>query len=435
MNYKPTIMIMRKFYMTTVLLLLSFCCFAQVPPMFNYQAVLRNENGQPLVSQQVDLRVAILQLNDQGTEVFSETHLVETNEFGLVNIKVGSINSLSGIQWAGEDYFLEVRINGQLMGASQLLSVPFALHAMSSADAFSGNYNDLINTPDLGNFILIDQPQPGDLLYYSEDQWQKLPIGEEGQVLGVKSGSPQWVFTDQTIDSVIDSDGNVYFTVKIGNQLWMKSNLRTSKFSDGTPITTGLDNEQWSTAGYPAYAVYPHADVTGIGSEQEMVEIYGKLYNWHAVNDPKALCPAGWRIATRSDYDELVMYVAYWGKDENYTAEQMRDNSIAGNFLKTCRQVNSPLGGECNTNDHPRFDSHNNHHGLNSFNFDGLPAGRRLPNGTFSNIGNRGYWWTSTALSHAMAYWRALWHDGGFAYSGFEYYSQGLSVRCILIEE
>lgn len=401
--------------------------FAQAPQLFNYQAVLRNETGQALASQDVTVGIAILEVSSEGTEVFSEVHSTQTNEFGLVNLQIGSVNSLENINWAATDYFIEITVNGETMGASQLLSVPFALHALSSADAFSGDYNDLTNTPDLNDFIIAADPQNGDLLYFSDNQWNTIGVGQEGQILTIKDGIPQWVFMEQTIESVTDIEGNVYYTTSIGNQLWMTSNLRTSTYADGTPIPGDLTNAEWTATTEGAHAVYPHESVSGIDSEEQMVELYGKLYNYYAVMDQKGLCPAEWRVATRDDYDELNMYVAYWGKAD----EPNKDNSVAGNFLKSCRQINSPLGGDCDTSIHPRWESDNSNHGTNSFDFDGLPAGRRMGDGTFNNIGSRGYWWTSTELSYAMSYWRALWNDGGFLYSGYEYRVQGLSVRCI----
>ncbi len=419
----------RTFLLMMFMAVTSAAVLAQVPPMLNYQAVLRDAEGHPLVSQDVTIDIAILTADEKSSEVFSETHQVATNAFGLVNLKIGSVNTLEGIDWGNHAFFMEITVDGEVMGASPLLSVPFALHAQSSADAFSGDYEDLTNTPDMSNFIFLEDPQNGDLLYYADGQWNSLGAGEEGQVLGIKNGVPQWVFVDQTIEEVTDADGNVYPVVTIGNQTWMAANLRTTVFDDGTPIAGGLSNADWANTTEPALAVYPHGNVEGINSEEEMFEIYGKLYNYYAVMDAKGLCPAGWRIATRADFDELNMYVAYWGK-----GFEEKDNAVAGNYLKSCRQIGSPLGGDCNTTEHPRWESNNNHHGTDSFGFTGLPAGRRMADGTFNGIGTRGYWWTSTELSFAMSYWRALWHDGGFAYSGFDYREFGFSVRCILEE-
>jgi hypothetical protein len=103
----------------------------QVPGGFNYQAVLRNLFGEPMANETVSIQIVILQGSATGSEVYTETHSVSTNEFGLVNLEVGSENptSFSAIDWAGGPYFIKIMVNGSEMGTSQLLSVPYAMHA------------------------------------------------------------------------------------------------------------------------------------------------------------------------------------------------------------------------------------------------------------------------------------------------------------------
>lgn len=400
---------------------------AQAPKSFNYQAVMRNAQGDAIVSENVTVQISLLK---EGTEeVFSETHHTQTNSLGLIHLQIGSVNPLDAIEWGGHNYFIEVRLNGELMGASPLLSVPYALHAQSSADAFSGDYHDLENTPDLSAFVSVPEPETGDMAYYTPEGWQRIPFGTEGQILAISNGLPQWVDAPFEFEPgpVWDADGNEYPTIAIGNQVWMGANLRTTQYSDGTTIPTGLDNTAWSQATEGAYAIYPHSMVEGVNSDEEMVETYGKLYNFYAVSDPRGLCPAGWRVATADDYDELVMYVAYWGGGN----KEKNPESVAGNYLKSCRQINSPMGGECDTQEHPRWESDPTHFSTNEFDFEGIPAGRRDLHGNFNRIGTYSYYWTSTELSFAMGRWRQLSHSGGWLYSGFEYKEEGYTVRCI----
>ncbi len=428
---------MQQFKTITFHLFLSFFIasgvIAQAPASFNYQAVVRDDAGMVIESDEVTIEVAIVQGSMEGDAVFNETHNTQTNEFGLVNLQIGSINSLEDIAWGDDTYFIKVTLNGEIMGVTQLLSVPYALHSQTSADAFSGDYEDLENLPDLSEFLIISDPEIGDLAYYTEDGWKALPIGSEGQVLAVDAGLPGWIDApfEEEPGPVSDIDGNVYETVLIGNQLWMAENLRTTKYHDGSDIPTGLSDADWSTTEDGAYAVYPHDNVEGIDSEAEMVEAYGKLYNWYAVEDERGLCPDGWRVATADDYDELVMYVAYWGGMDKTSETDKNPESVAGNYVKSCRQINSPLGGDCDTGEHPRWEADNTHFGTDEFGFDGRPSGYRDENGFFNGIGTRGYFWTSTELSFAMGRWRRLGHDGGWVYSGFEYKEEGYSVRCI----
>ncbi len=120
-----------------LLLVLSIAgAFAQAPQGFNYQAVVRDADGEIMSEQAVNLRIDIRQGNPSGTLVFDELHATETNTFGLVNLVVGSVNNeaFSLIEWSDGPYYIEISVNDQVMGATQLLSVPYALFAQSSGD-------------------------------------------------------------------------------------------------------------------------------------------------------------------------------------------------------------------------------------------------------------------------------------------------------------
>jgi uncharacterized protein (TIGR02145 family) len=105
-----------------------------------------------------------------------------------------------------------------------------------------------------------------------------------------------------------------------------------------------------------------------------------------------------------------------------------------GDMLKSCRQVNTPLGGSCNTGEHPRWeeDINDDHHGTDDFGFSAFPGGARYDFGPFYVPGYYGYWWTSTEYSWYDARSRAL--DYYFGYLDKNLYStkrDGFSVRCM----
>jgi len=216
-----------------LIILIAINVTAQPPKTFNYQAVLRDDTGHVIASEDVLIQIEILRESATGDVVFSETHNNQTNELGLINLAVGSVESLDGIQWGSDSYFIRISVDGIEMGTTQLLSVPFALFSQSSADAFSGDYNDLINTPDLDTFIDISDPQAGEILYFAEQGWQTLSPGEDGQVLMIVNGMPQWTYLPDDDDgTVTDIDGNIYPTIQIGEQIWMAENLRTTRYAD-----------------------------------------------------------------------------------------------------------------------------------------------------------------------------------------------------------
>ncbi len=139
---------MKKTTLTFILsILLGVFVNAQAPQSFNYQAVLRDASGKVLADQDATIGVAILQGNISGAEIFSESHNVTTNSFGLANLQIGAVNpsAFEVIDWAAGPYFIQISVDGTIMGTSQLLSVPYALFAGSVANNSQDDDNDPTN--------------------------------------------------------------------------------------------------------------------------------------------------------------------------------------------------------------------------------------------------------------------------------------------------
>ena len=238
--------------------------------------------------------------------------------------------------------------------------------------------------------------------------------------------------------TVSDIDGNTYGTVIIGDQEWMAHNLRVTSYRDGSSIPTGLNNSQWENTTNGAYAVYPHGSISGLESATEVMEAYGALYNWYALDDNRGLCPSGWRVPCHDDWTQLEQYicneVGNTGCDTKFpydnTTTGWRGNN-EGNSLKSCRQVSSPLDGECATPDHPRWDSHGTHYGNDDFNFYALPGGTRSGIGNYTTIGSMGYFWSSTEVSSTHAWQRNIFNDQGGVARGHYPKAAGISLRCV----
>jgi hypothetical protein len=137
-----------KHFFTAILLFCAFSVFAQVPPQaFNFSGVARNAQGNPVVSGNISVQISILKGSVGGALQYSENHTVTTDQFGLFNLIIGAgaaqSGSMNGINWGIDNYYLQIGLdliggtNFNLMGTSQLLSVPYALHAGSAA-AISG---------------------------------------------------------------------------------------------------------------------------------------------------------------------------------------------------------------------------------------------------------------------------------------------------------
>lgn len=160
---------MKKILFSVIVLLSITSVLAQTPNQFKYQAVLRNADGTLIANQNIGVYIEILEGSTEGTSVFNETHIVTTTAQGLINLNIGSINDMSGIDWASDLYFIRITVNGTIMGVSQLLSVPYAMHAKTAEnvsnflltgnepafegwdknqnDDFDGQYESLVGAP------------------------------------------------------------------------------------------------------------------------------------------------------------------------------------------------------------------------------------------------------------------------------------------------
>ena len=125
------------------ILFLGTGVFAQSPNAFKYQAVLRDLDGKVLANEDVSVEISLLQGSETGTAVLTEVFAITTNMYGLTNLEIGSVNPVgfAVIDWGNGPYFIKVSVDGDVVGTSQLLSVPYALHAGTVA-------NDMVDDAD-----------------------------------------------------------------------------------------------------------------------------------------------------------------------------------------------------------------------------------------------------------------------------------------------
>ncbi len=223
-------------------------------------------------------------------------------------------------------------------------------------------------------------------------------------------------------NTVSDIDGNIYATIVVGEQIWLAENLRATRYRDGSNIEfVGGDTLEWQNNTTGAYAWHEN--------NQENKDSYGALYNWFAINNTRGLCPAGWRVSTPEDWSSLLDYL-----HNEYGANNNDSVNPAGNMLKSCRQVDSPLDGDCNTTIHPRWEYHASHYGTDDLGFGALPGGDRLANGTFGRNGLYGHWWVHDPVNDTdtCASYRYMNFDQGRVFGGQNKDKKyGLSVRCV----
>jgi uncharacterized protein (TIGR02145 family) len=195
-------------------------------------------------------------------------------------------------------------------------------------------------------------------------------------------------------NKMTDIDGNQYDVIKIGNQLWMKENLKVSKYRNGEAILTSLVNSAWANTNKGAYAIYNNDNTNNAR--------YGKLYNWYAVNDSRGLCPSGWHIPSESDWSTLISYL---GGDLTHGGKL---KSIGTSYWYS-----------------PNSDA------TNVSGFSALPGGYRDNDGSFYTIRNYAFFWSATEYGNNDAWTRNLDCCSNNLGRSYGNKRNGFSVRCL----
>lgn len=209
--------------------------------------------------------------------------------------------------------------------------------------------------------------------------------------------------------TVTDYDGNIYNTALIGQQCWMKENLKTTHYRNGQPVDyPGSDFDDWSSNTTGAYAWYD--------DDIMWKDIYGALYNWYAVVSTNGLCPEGWHVSSDEEWITLEEFMS-------------AGSNHGGAQLKSCRQVDSPLGEVCATSDHPRWDAGDDNYGTDDYGFSAFPGGRRSQV-NYNTIGSFGLWWTTAEIPPLGKYYYLVNTADNLNDNGVSK-AYGYSVRCL----
>ena len=196
---------------------------------------------------------------------------------------------------------------------------------------------------------------------------------------------------------LVDIDGNEYSTVVIGTQHWMAENLKVTKYRNGDNITHITNNSLWSSDTSGAYGVYDNDDTTNLDS-------YGRLYNWYAVDNSSGLCPEGWHVPSKDEYNVLRIFLG--------------GTSVAGGKMKEpgTEHWTSELSGTSN-----------------SSGFTARGSGLKQFNGPYANKNSHFYVWTINPTSSSS-------NNAYFSYNNYSSNSfttsqaskkYGFSVRCL----
>ena len=182
--------------------------------------------------------------------------------------------------------------------------------------------------------------------------------------------------------------------VTIDSQIWTGCNLNVATYRNGDTIPQVTDPTAWSNLTTGAWCYYDN--------DPANEAIYGKLYNWYAVNDARGLAPTGYHVPSDSEWTILTTFLG--------------GDPIAGGPMKEA--------GLCHWGE-PNTDA------TNESNFTGLPGGYRFYNGTFFHINDNGLWWSSSEYNTNYSRYRLLYNNSGIIDSNYNYKTYGMSVRLI----
>ena len=452
-------------------LFVSSSLVAQSPQGIPYQAVMRNADGSVMASSEAVFTFMIHDGTANGAVVYQESHSLTSNTQGLVSCVVGngvvSQGNFSQINWGSGAKFLHVMLGSTDLGTQQMLSVPYALHSSSADNAV--NATNAVSAQTAANgFSSVSVT--GDTLYMANGSFVIVPgisaanfppaiLGcTDNAACNYNSAATQndnsCLYTGATCDdgnanttndvingscvcagtptsgsgtgaqllpgnatcstqnisvtgcggqTSLSYDGRTYDLVEIGGQCWFADNLATDQYRNGDLIPTGLDNATWQNTTAGAYAIYNNDlanDVT-----------YGKLYNWYTTVDSRGLCPTGWHVPTDCEWMYLEGSLGMSVTDQE-TAGWRGTNE--GGALKSTTGWTSPNTGA-----------------TNSSGFTAFPGGYRNVNAPYGNIGNAGYWWSSTEDGSNDAWYRGLNYFNSDVSRYTTNKQDGFSVRCV----
>jgi uncharacterized protein (TIGR02145 family) len=238
-------------------------------------------------------------------------------------------------------------------------------------------------------------------------------IGNSSPSTASSAVTPLVPFTCGT-STVADIDGNTYNTVLIGTQCWTKSNLKVTKYNDGTDIPEITGSQTWdNTVVTGARTVYNDDPIN--------LTRYGYLYNWFAAKGIstggsiiyKNICPTGWHVPTDNEWESLIRFI-----DPAMTVHTSggTESSTAGKKLKSSSTL-------WQTDPNP---------GTDDFGFSALPGGRRLQSGSdFSEVEQRAYFWSTDLFTNGRGFTRVLYYNFSSVNKDNYVKETGRSIRCI----
>ncbi len=232
------------------------------------------------------------------------------------------------------------------------------------------------------------------------------------------------VVTESEHRTLKDSEDNIYKTVKVGKQLWMAENLKSTRYANGTPILHLTDNTEWGSLPTDntskAYCFYNNDEDLGYGA----LYTYGAAVNgipYDGSGYVQGVCPDDWHVPAETEWDELENYLIAHGYNYDGSTTTNRIGKSLASASGWTTSINEGAVG-------------NNQSANNSSGFNGLPGGYRSyysTTGEFERAESGGYWWMANDLFDESAMFWNLYFDYKHVLRDYTFKRTGLSVRCM----
>lgn len=220
------------------------------------------------------------------------------------------------------------------------------------------------------------------------------PVEKSIEIKSNNVGEIEFTLAEVTPILLSDIDGNVYHTIKIGDQWWMIENLKVTHYRNGDPILNVTDENHWTNLKEGAYCIYYN--------DENNANIYGCLYNWYSINDNRKIAPIGWHVPTDEEWQTLVDFLG--------------GRNVAGVKLKEAYTSHW---------NYPNTDA------TNESSFSALPGGCRSETGDYYNKGTHACFWSCTEYNRNNTWNRFLSNDRSGVYRLYYDKNYGFSVRCV----
>jgi uncharacterized protein (TIGR02145 family) len=211
-------------------------------------------------------------------------------------------------------------------------------------------------------------------------------------------------------EALTDIDGNIYTELTIGTQIWMKENLKVTRYRNGDLIgTTDPSTLDILGESNPKYQ-WPCND------DESNVATYGRLYTWYTVTDSRNICPVGWHVPTDTEWSALTDYLT----DNGYGFEGSGSDiakSIAATSDWTSWVDEGSVGNDLASN--------------NTSGFEALPGGYRTFDGLFIGFEENTYWWSATEDVGGKAWYRDIFYYNNSVDRQTALKEFGFYIRCI----